>query len=52
MPLIGFGTWKLPKDKASDIVYNAIRSGYRLIDGAEIYHNEVGVGEGIKRAID
>jgi len=52
MPLVGFGLWKVPADKASDIVYNAIKVGYRLFDGAYDYQNEKEAGQGIKRAID
>ncbi|KIW15135.1 hypothetical protein PV08_05180 [Exophiala spinifera] len=51
MPLVGFGMWKVPADKAADIVYNAIREGYRLFDGAYDYQNEKEAGEGIRRAI-
>ncbi|KAF9185523.1 NAD(P)H-dependent D-xylose reductase (XR) [Haplosporangium sp. Z 767] len=51
MPLLGFGTWKVPKDSTADIVYKAIASGYRLLDCACDYGNEVQVGEGIKKAI-
>ncbi|KAH6639272.1 NADP-dependent oxidoreductase domain-containing protein [Boeremia exigua] len=51
MPLVGFGLWKVPKDTAADTVYNAIKSGYRLFDGAYDYQNEKEAGEGIKRAI-
>lgn len=52
MPQVGFGCWKLNKDTAADQVYNAIKVGYRLFDGAEDYGNEKEVGEGIRRAID
>merc|ERR1712000_624537 len=52
MPLVGFGLWKVPADKAADIVYNAIKQGYRLFDGAYDYQNEKEAGQGIKRAID
>ncbi len=34
------------------MVYNAIKTGYRLFDGAADYGNEKEAGEGIKRAID
>ncbi|KAG0259305.1 NAD(P)H-dependent D-xylose reductase (XR) [Mortierella polycephala] len=51
MPLLGFGTWKVPKDSAADIVYKAIASGYRHVDCACDYGNEVQVGQGIKKAI-
>ncbi|CAN3372706.1 hypothetical protein DIURU_004804 [Diutina rugosa] len=52
MPQVGFGCWKLDKQNAADQVYNAIKVGYRLFDGAEDYGNEKEVGEGIRRAID
>ncbi len=44
MPMIGFGCWKIPNDEAPTAVYNAIKAGYRLIDGAAVYKNEAGVG--------
>ena len=34
MPLVGFGLWKVPQDAAPGQVYNAIKTGYRLFDGA------------------
>jgi D-xylose reductase len=52
MPLVGFGCWKVHNDTAADQIYNAIKAGYRLFDGAEDYGNEKEVGQGIKRAID
>ena len=52
-PRILYGTaWK--KEKTADLVYEALKIGYRGIDTAaqpENYH-EAGVGEGLKRAID
>ena len=52
MPTIGFGTWTLDDTAAEDCVYYALKVGYRLIDTARYYRNEVGVGKGIRRAID
>ena len=52
MPVIGLGTWTLSDKTAADCVYHALKIGYRLIDTAQYYGNEIGVGEGIKRAID
>ncbi|KAF9435738.1 NAD(P)H-dependent D-xylose reductase (XR) [Entomortierella beljakovae] len=52
MPIIGLGTWKIPNEITADIVYKAIESGYRLLDCASVYENEVHVGQGIKKAID
>lgn len=34
MPQVGFGLWKVDKAVAADTVYNAIKAGYRLFDGA------------------
>lgn len=51
MPINGFGVWKLDKPTAADSVYNAIKTGYRLIDAAQDYGNCIQVGEGISRAI-
>ncbi|KAI7894794.1 4-dihydromethyltrisporate dehydrogenase [Mucor mucedo] len=52
IPLIGFGTARITQEATPDVVYTAIKSGYRLIDGALLYGNETQVGQGIKRAID
>lgn len=52
MPKVGFGLWKIPQDICADAVYDAIKAGYRHLDSACDYGNEVQVGEGIKRAID
>jgi diketogulonate reductase-like aldo/keto reductase len=52
MPLIGLGTWKVEKELCADVVYNAIKVGYRCIDEAMVYGNEKEAGAGIKKAID
>jgi len=51
MPLVGFGLWKVNNDTCADTVYNAIKTGYRLLDGACDYGNEVEAGQGVARAI-
>ncbi|KAI1634885.1 NADP-dependent oxidoreductase domain-containing protein [Biscogniauxia mediterranea] len=51
MPQVGFGLWKVDKSTAADTVYNAIKTGYRLFDGACDYGNEKECGEGVARAI-
>lgn len=48
IPIIGYGTFKIPNDQAAAAVKNAIEEGYRHIDTAAIYRNEAGVGQGIK----
>ncbi|KAI0931749.1 hypothetical protein AcW2_000571 [Taiwanofungus camphoratus] len=51
MPAVGFGLWKVTKSTCADTVYNAIKAGYRLLDGAGDYGNEKEAGEGLRRAI-
>jgi 2,5-diketo-D-gluconate reductase A len=48
MPTIGFGTWPITDREAAGMVQAAIEAGYRLIDTAEMYRNEKGVGRGIR----
>ena len=50
MPRLGFGTMTLNGDVGVRCVADAISLGYRLIDTAMIYGNEVSVGEGIKQS--
>lgn len=51
MPQVGFGLWKVDNATCADTVYNAIKTGYRLFDGACDYGNETEAGEGVARAI-
>ncbi|RFU33274.1 hypothetical protein B7463_g3081, partial [Scytalidium lignicola] len=51
MPQVGFGLWKVDNPTCADTVYNAIKTGYRLFDGACDYGNEKEAGEGVARAI-
>ena len=48
IPKLGLGTWFIPNDQAADAVRNAVKIGYRLIDTAQAYGNEVGIGEGVR----
>ena len=50
IPPIGFGTAGLRGDEAVTAVLNALENGYRLIDTAVNYGNEVEVGEAIRRS--
>jgi diketogulonate reductase-like aldo/keto reductase len=52
MPSIGYGCWKLSKEKAADVVEKVLSLGYRHIDSACDYGNEVEVGEGIAGAVN
>lgn len=48
MPVLGFGTSPMGDREAERMVAAAIGAGYRLIDTAENYGNEAGVGRGIR----
>ena len=48
IPKLGLGTWFIDDDKAADAVKAATEIGYRLIDTAQAYGNERGVGEGVR----
>ena len=52
IPQVGFGLWKISRDDCANVVYEAIKSGYRHLDSACDYGNEREVGEGIKKALD
>ena len=49
MPLIGYGCWKVDKQVCANVVYEAVKAGYRLIDEAADYGNEKEAGDGIKQ---
>jgi D-xylose reductase len=51
IPQVGFGLWKISPQDCADAVYNAIKAGYRHLDSACDYGNELQVGEGISRAV-
>lgn len=51
MPQEGFGVFQVPENECEEVVYQAIRTGYRLIDTASSYKNEEAVGRGIRRAV-
>lgn len=50
IPQLGFGVWQVPDDQAQPAVETALRDGYRSIDTARIYGNEVGVGRAIAQS--
>ena len=52
MPLEGFGVFQIPDAAECErVVYDAIRTGYRLLDTAAAYMNEEALGKAVKRAI-
>ncbi|WP_062071111.1 aldo/keto reductase [Demequina sediminicola] len=52
IPALGFGTYPLKDDEAVDAVYSALQTGYRLIDSAVNYGNEISVGKGIRKYLE
>ncbi|MEZ2329785.1 aldo/keto reductase [Mesorhizobium sp. RCC_202] len=50
IPQIGLGVWQVDPDITAKVVRWGIGAGYRLIDTAEGYRNEEGVGEAIRSA--
>lgn len=52
MPLVGFGIWKVPAANAAEACYNAIKLGYRHIDGAHDYQNSKEAGAGVRKALE
>lgn len=52
MPLEGFGVFQIPDAaQCEEVVYNAIKNGYRLLDTAAAYMNEEALGKAVARAI-
>lgn len=48
IPVIGFGTYKIDPKECYAVVKNALKAGYRHIDTAEFYKNEVEVAAAMK----
>ena len=50
MPLLGYGVFLVPPQEAELCVTDALEVGYRLIDTAQAYYNEEGVGNAIAKS--
>lgn len=50
MPILGYGVYLVKPDECERCVSEAIAAGYRLIDTAQAYYNEEGVGNAIVRS--
>jgi diketogulonate reductase-like aldo/keto reductase len=48
MPLVGFGTWQLRGGPGYDAIRYALEVGYRHLDTATMYGNEVDVGRALR----
>ncbi len=50
MPMLGFGVFQTPPEETERCVREALEVGYRLIDTAQAYGNEEGVGAAIAKS--
>ena len=50
IPAIGFGTYKLNGSAGVNVIVQALRNGYRLLDSAFNYENEGAVGQAIQQS--
>jgi 2,5-diketo-D-gluconate reductase A len=48
IPTLGLGIWQIPVGQTAATVASALQMGYRLVDGAAIYGNEEGLGDGVR----
>lgn len=51
LPAVGYGFWKVDKTEAPALTYQALEMGYRHLDCASDYGNEVEAGIGIKKGL-
>lgn len=50
IPKLGYGVFRIPEDQTKEVVNEALKDGYRLIDTAAGYLNEKAVGQAIKES--
>lgn len=50
MPILGYGVFQVPPEEAERCVSDALQTGYRMIDTAQAYGNEEGVGKAIAKS--
>lgn len=50
MPQVGYGVYQVPPAECERCVADALATGYRMIDTAQAYHNEKGVGDAVKKS--
>ena len=50
MPQIGYGVYQVTPDECERCVSDALSVGYRMIDTAQAYANEEGVGSAVKKS--
>ena len=50
MPILGYGVYQVSPSKCERCVSDAISTGYRMIDTAQAYSNEEGVGNAMAKS--
>lgn len=50
MPQVGYGVYQVSPEECERCVSDALKVGYRMIDTAQAYHNEDGVGAAVKKS--
>lgn len=50
MPQLGYGVYQVSPEECERCVSDALKVGYRMIDTAQAYHNEDGVGVAVKKS--
>lgn len=50
MPQVGYGVYQVSPAECERCVSDALKVGYRMIDTAQAYHNEEGVGAAVKKS--
>ncbi len=50
MPIIGYGVYQVDPAECERCVSDALKVGYRMIDTAQAYNNEEGVGAAVKKS--
>lgn len=50
MPQMGYGVYQVSPAECERCVSDALKVGYRMIDTAQAYHNEEGVGNAVKKS--
>ena len=50
MPQMGYGVYQVTPDECERCVSDALSVGYRMIDTAQAYHNEEGVGNAVRKS--
>ena len=50
MPQIGYGVYQVDPSECERCVSDALKVGYRMIDTAQAYHNEEGVGAAVAKS--